>query len=194
VVALATVAELRNFAQIPELPEAASTLALDGISALVRAYTGRTFSATVDEVVRLDGSGSRSLLLPGLPVLEVASIVEAPGSSSEATLVDGVGFEWSADGIVRRIDGGIFAGRLRHYAVTYSHGLEAPEDPETEAEVPADVKLVVLRIAARAVINPEGLTQENVPGGGATFGFDATRLGVLAEPDKDALSPYRVTV
>lgn len=177
-VALASVAELRSFAQIPELPDAASTLALDGVSALVRAACHRTFAATEGEVAFLPGSGSYSLLLPKLPVVDVTEILEAPGSTSERELVAGTNFEWDEDGLVRRIDGGIFLRRLRFYKVTYDHGTAVPDD----------VKLLVLRVCARAVINPEGLTQENVPGGGATFGFDATRLAVLSKPDLDALA------
>lgn len=182
---LATVAELRSFTQIPELPEAASKLALAGVSRLVRGYCRRAFAATVDEVIYLDGSGSYSLLLPRLPVAGVTEILEAPGDETyETALVEGTHFEWNEDGLVRRLDAGRWVPRLRYYKMTYSHG----------EDVPDDVKMLVLRICARAVINPEGLTQEATAGYSGAFGFDETRLAVLSKPDKDALVDYRITV
>lgn len=182
---LASPAELRSFTQIPELDEDASKIALAGVSRMVRGYCRRAFAATEDEVVYLDGSGSYSLLLPRLPVAGVTEIVEAPGDATyEITLVEGTHFEWNEDGLVRRLDGSRWVPRLRYYKVTYSHG----------EDVPDDVKMLVLRICARAVINPEGLTQEAAAGYSSAFGFDETRLGVLSKPDKDALSEYRITV
>jgi hypothetical protein len=183
VVDLVTVKELGEFLKIPNLDAGNAAPVIAGVSAQVRRYTRRAWEAT-DEVARLDGTGSTTLLLPKLPVRAVESIVEDPdGDASELT--DGTDYEWSADGIVRRLgSGAYFARRFRYYEVTYSHG---------EA-VPDDVKLVVLRVCARAAVNPEGLTQENTEGYGATFGFDATRLAVLSPVDERELHEYRVTV
>lgn len=181
---LATVAELRDFLRMPELPESAARSALAGVSALVRDYTGRAFAATVGEVTYLAGSGSYSMLLPRLPVAGVTELLEAAGSSTERELVAGTNFEWDEDGLLRRIDGSVFVPRLRHYRVTYDHGTDVPDD----------VRLLVLRICARGVVNPEGLAQENAAGYGSTFGFDATRFAALSDPDKDALTFHRVTV
>lgn len=176
---LATVAELRTFLRMPELPEAPAQQALDGVSALVRAACGREFAATVDEVAYLDGSGTYSLLLPRLPVSAVTEILENPGDATyELALVAGTNYEWNADGMLRRIDGSPFIRRLRFYKVTYSHGTAVPDD----------VKMLVLRVCARAAVNPEGLAQENAAGYGSTFGFDSTRLAVLSPPDLDALA------
>lgn len=182
---LASVDELRSFTQIPELDETASKIALAGVSRMVRGYCHRAFAATEDEVVYLDGSGSRSLLLPKLPVVDVSEVIEAPGDTTyELELVFGTNFEWNEDGVLRRIDGGRWVPRLRFYKVTNSHG----------EDVPDDVKMLVLRICARAVINPEGLTQEATAGYSSAFGFDETRLASLSDADKRALSEYRVTV
>jgi hypothetical protein len=183
---LASPAELRSYVQIPDLPDDACSLALAGISGLVRGYTGRAFAPVAGEVGRLDGSGSRSLLLPKLPVVDVTDVVEDPDGGARALAVGSV-VEWSTDGILRRLDGGIFARRLRWYVVTYDHG-------DATADELARVKLIVLRIAARALVNPEGLTQENVSGYGSTFGFDETRLATLAGPDRRELDEFRVLV
>lgn len=183
---LATAEELRTFLKLPGLTDAQADLALGAVSARVRGYTRRSWEAVDGDEIRLAGTGAPLLLLPRLPVRALTSLVEDPDGGAVALAVTGADrlVEWDEDGIVRRIDGGIFPRRLRFYAVTYNHG-EAP---------PEDVKLVVLRICARAVINPEGLTQENVSGYGSTFGFDTTRLAVLAPADKSELAEYRVTV
>lgn len=182
--ALATVEELRLFLELPGLVTARGELMLDGASAAVRRYTKRAWEAVEGDVADLDGNGSSSLLLPKLPVRAVSSVLEGPGLLAPLELelgTDAPAVEWNTDGILRRTDGGIFYRRLRYYRVTYDHG-EAPPD---------DVKLVVLRLCARAVTNPEGLTQENVAGYGSTFGFDTTRLAVLSDADRRELFEYR---
>lgn len=185
--ALATPDELRDFLQVPELPAAAAQLALDGVSELVCAACHRDFAATVGDVFYLDGSGSSSLLLPKLPIIDVTEVLEAPGDAAyERTLVAGTNFEWNEDGLVRRIDGLPWIRRLRFYKFTVDHGTAVPDD----------VKLLILRVCARAVVNPEGLTQEAAAGYSSAFGFDPTRLASLSEPDLAALAAggHMVTV
>lgn len=178
-VALATPEELRDFLQVPELPAAAAQLALDGVSELVRGACHRDFAATVGDVVFLDGTGSSTLLLPKLPVVAVSEVKEAPGDATyERTLVAGTDFEWNEDGLLRRLGSATWFRRLRFYKVTYDHGTAVPDD----------VKLLVLRVCARAAVNPEGLTQEAAAGYSSAFGFDATRLASLSAPDLDALA------
>lgn len=183
---LATADELRTFLKLPGLTTAQAELALGAVSARVLGYTRRAWQAVDGDAIRVAGTGAPFLLLPKLPVRDLVSLVEDP--DGEAVSLDVAGadrlVEWDEDGIVRRIDGGIFARRLRYYAVTYNHGEAAP----------ADVKLVVLRVCARAVINPEGITQESVSGYGASFGFDTTRLAVLSDADRRELADYRVSV
>lgn len=183
---LATAAELRTFLKLPGLTDAQANLALATVSAAIRRHTRRAWAPVDGDVVRLPGTGAGFLLLPKLPVRDLVSLVEDPDGAALALAVTGADrlVEWDEDGVVRRIDGGVFPRRLRFYEVTYDHG-ESPPD---------DVKLVALRICARAVINPEGLTQETVQGYGSTFGFDANRLAVLSPADKAELSEYRVLV
>lgn len=183
---LATADELRIFLKLPGLTDAQADLALGIVSSRVRGFTRRAWEAVDGDVIRLAGTGAPLLLLPKLPVRDLVSLVEDPDGEAVALAVTGADrlVEWDEDGIIRRIDGGIFPRRLRYYAATVDHG-EAPDD---------DVKGVVLRVCARAVINPEGLTQENVSGYGSTFGFDANRLAVLSPADKAELADYRVTV
>jgi hypothetical protein len=183
---LATVDELRTFLKLPGLTTAQAELALGAVSARVRGYTRRAWEAVDGDEIRVAGTGTPLLLLPKLPVRDLTSIIEDPDGEATELAVTGASrlVEWDEDGLVRRIDGGIFVRRLRYYGVTVDHG-----EPWTE-----DVKLVGLRICARAVINPEGLTQETVQGYGSSFGFDLNRLAVLTAADKAELSDYRTTV
>lgn len=183
---IVTPAELRDYLQIPYLPDAPLALAIAGVEGLVRGYTGRPLVAVENEVARLDGNGATSLLLPKLPVADVVGVVEDPDGYANV-LALGTQIEWNEDGIVRRVDGGTFARRLRWYAITYDVAAATFDEL-------AVVKLVVLRVCARAAVNPEGLSQESVTGYASTFGFDATRLATLTDPDKVDLDALRVTV
>lgn len=180
---LATAAELREFLRQTEeeLPEGRADLILEGVSGLIRDYTGRTFEAAGDATERVDGSGTIVLLLPSTPVADVSAVVEDPdGDALELAAGD---FEWSADGILRRLDGGRWLRRFRYYEVTYDSGYDT---------VPDTVKLVTLRVAARAIVNPEGLTQESAGGYAAGYGFDESRFAALAPADRRELEDYRL--
>lgn len=174
---LATAAELRSFLDqtADELPDPRAELLLDLVSGSVEAYAteiaGRRFTVTDDETIRVDGSGTSILLLPGLPVTDVAAVIQDPDDTNETLAVGD--WEWSPDGILRRLNGR-WVRRFRYYAVTYSHGYDT---------VPDGVKLVVLRVAARATVNPEGLTQESAGGWAGGYGVDDSRFAGLTAID-----------
>lgn len=132
-------------------------LCLRNASGVVIGYTGSTFALVAEDEVLLDGRGSTLLLLPQLPVNDVLEVVEAPGDDSETVLFsDELAtplVEWSSSGMLRRVDGGVFARRFRWYRVVYSHGLAIVDDA---------VRDVVLRVAARSFTNPEEVRQETI--------------------------------
>ena len=191
---LASAEQLRTWLQLDgsdetSLPTNVADQALAGVSALVlrhclRASIG-TFRAT-EETVRLTGSGGGEMLLPGAPVLAVAELVEDPDGAATA-LVAGTDFDWDEHGIVER-RGGVFVRRRRWYRVRFTHGFVLDEGEMA----PPDVVTVVLRVAARAISNPEGLATEGVGGYNAGFAFDETRLPTLSAPDRRDLDPYRL--
>lgn len=170
---LAPVSDLRAFLKIeeddPDFDNAAAELNLRIASGEVRAATSQLFDLVEDDVVILDGTGTGTLLLPELPVVDVSEVLEAQGTSAEVALAgpdeDLIDYEWSEDGIVRRLRRApllefgpsaptlLFSTRYRWYKVTYSHGY---------AFVPDEVAGVVIRVAARAYNNPEGLRQETI--------------------------------
>lgn len=183
---LATPAELRTWLELDAddtaaLSDERANLILAGPSKAVLGYCRRPTFLSTEDTVRLDGSGWVDLILPGAPVTAVTAVVEDPdGDATE--LVVGTDVDFSAHGILRRLNG-YFARRFRWYDVTYTHGF---------ADVPEDVRNVVLRVAARGVSNPEGLATEGVGGYNAGFAFDETRLPTLSAPDRRELDPYRL--
>lgn len=186
---LATAAQLRLWLDLPaddvaSLPDDRAALLLEGASRAVLTYCRRDQFTEEEVTVRVDGNGGRELLLPGWPVTAVASVVEDPDGATPTDLLSPTAYvEWSADGILSTIGGGRFARRARWYEVTFTHGYPA---------VPEDVRNVVLRVAARAVSNPEGLATEGVGGYNAGFAFDDTRLPTLSTPDRRDLHEYRL--
>lgn len=179
---LAEPVELRRWLELDDddtdaLSDERATLLLEGVSRAVLTYCRRAAFASTAVTVRVDGSGTSTVLLPGAPVTEVASVVEDP--DGEATDLDAL--EFTSDGIL--VAPGRFARRARWYEVTFTSGY---------AEVPEDVRNVVLRVAARAVTNPEGLATEGTTGYNAGFAFDETRLPTLSAPDRRELDPYRL--
>lgn len=172
---LATVQELRDFLDAPDLEERAAKLALEGASGLVVDECKHDFTVRDDTEV-LNGNGSRVLLLPRPPVHDVTAVAE-----NGVLLTAGTHYDWDRDGILRRIDGGVWWARARWYAVTYRHGWDGV------TEVP---KFVVLRVAARAIENPTGLSQEGTGGYSTSYGFDSNRLPSLNDADRRDLAPY----
>lgn len=164
---------------VASLSDELATLALEGPSRAVLSYCRRIRFATGEDTVRLAGGGTL-LMLPGAPVTAVATVTEDPdGSATDIT----TSIDWTPEGLLKRLDGGYFAGRTRWYEVTFTHGFP---------EVPEDVRNIVLRVAARAISNPEGLATEGVGGYNAGFAFDETRLPTLSRPDRLELAPYRL--
>lgn len=184
---LATVAELRLFLEDDTLDADRAELFLRLASGEARGYTGNGFDWIEDDVVRLNGTGTSVLLLPEAPVADVSELVQAVGLAAELILEGPVdtspAWEWDEDGVIERIDGGVFARRRRHYQITYSHGFEV---------VPDEVKAVVLRVAARGFESPDGIRQEALGRYSYTLAGEAAGMGLYA-PDRRDLDPYFVS-
>lgn len=182
--ALATPAQLRLWLGLPadsteELPDATAELLIAGVSKQVLTFTRRSSFTSTETTVRVGGTGTGTILLPGWPVSAVTAVVEDPDGDAPGDLLAYV--DWSEDGILTLLTGGRWAARPRFYEVTFTHGYD---------EVPEDVRNLVLRVAARAFSNPEGLATEGVGGYNAGFAFDDTRLPTLSAPDRRELAAY----
>jgi hypothetical protein len=136
-------------------------LVLEAASGLFVTYADGQVIEEVEETVRLDGNGTQVLLLPQLPVTAVES-VEVDGEA----LTEDDHFRWSEKGILQRVCGR-WPDLLGVVSVTYTHGYP---------EVPQDVKLAVLRAAARTMRNPAGAGTETV--GAYTVGGTQVLFGV----------------
>ena len=172
---LATPAELRSYLGLDEsqLGDERANLILVGVSAEIRKHTGQIFDQVEDDEVILDSIGSSVLLLPQLPVIDIASIEDLDDDTATFTVV--TDYRWSVRGIIRRT-GARWAEGLRRYKVTYTHGYE---------NIPDDLTLICLRAAARAAGNPEGLTQESMGNYSASWGLAVAGLTDIDRRDLD---------
>lgn len=139
--------------------------ALGSASSRFRGQVRHHVSLVTGDTVRIDGTGTRTFLLPAAPVTEITSL-ELDG----ALLVEGTDFEWSEDGYVRRL-GCHWPNRLRCIRAVYSHGY----DP-----VPEDIAEVVIDQARSQYTVRPGIQTMQVGGQQVGFGAQAS-IGVTAQ-------------
>lgn len=110
-------------------------------SSRFRAAVHHPVSLVTDDEVTLDGDGSRTLLLPAAPVIDVESV------TVDGTAVDG--YRWSPAGVLRR------DGRWpdRPVTVVYSHG----HDP-----IPDEIQEAVLSMAVYLATSTPGVSMMQV--------------------------------
>jgi hypothetical protein len=128
--------------------------------------------------VTVDGTGSSVQPLPTLHLTNVTNVVE-DGSS-----VDLADVQWSQAGYLWRAQP--FTRTLRGITATIDHGY---------AEVPLEVRAVVLAVAARAVVSPDGIVRSQVGQVSVQFSQPAANVagGVsLFEHEARVLDRYRL--
>lgn len=171
-------------------------LALDAATEAIQSYTRQTIFEVVDDVVKLDGTGSDTLLLPQQHVTAVSEVIIDIDKDTPQTLLDpshgsNADYDFTESGILVRREGqtalfqnqfyavfGVWPDRRRSVQVTYTHGY----DP-----VPANVRMICLVAAARAYAQ-DGAAVE------ATGTFNITyagQPGMLTDDEKRALDFYR---
>lgn len=150
--------------------------ALAAASSRFRGQVRHHVSLVTDDLLTLDGNGSRSVLLPAEPVAAVTSLL-----LNGDPLVDGTDFEWSEDGYVRRLGCGLWPNKLRCIRITYSHGY---------AEIPEDIaEAVIDQARAQHAVRP-GVQSVQVGGQSVAFGAQAS-IGVTAQWSA-AVAKYRL--
>lgn len=129
------------------------------------ASVGATIAQQDGDTRTLDGNGHPELLLPGWPVTAVDQVVEIDTDGTETTLRgpddDSPEYRWSRTGELIRV-GTTWPDRPRSVRATWTHGY-------ADADVPITIKNVVLAVAGRMLINPQGL--QNLTTDGTTPGF-----------------------
>lgn len=183
--------ELAAFLRVPAFDApgiVAANLCLAGASAAIQRYTGQQIELVTDDVQKLQGTWSKELELPQWPVVSVSDVrinsgVVAPGTwflTSNGRLYRGYlpifngPDDWGGDLFLTS-----WLGPISTVQVTYTHGWET---------IPDDVKLVTLRVAARAMGNPTAATQEHI---GAYSVSYAPGTATLTEADEKDLAWVR---
>lgn len=133
----ATVELLAAYLQVEIDPaDLMATKALQGATDAIQSYTDSTISYVEDDVIKVDGSGTDTLLLPERPVVSVEEvIVNFDLEVTVALLPPGnfqnTEFEWNTDGMLFRRSAFLvgtqssekhWSNRRKSILVTYSHG------------------------------------------------------------------------
>lgn len=145
---------------------AKAALALDAACEAVRLYMCQTINQVTADAITLPGSDTRALLLPELPVTTVASVTLSGTAVTDWTL-DPIG-----SGILWRDAPGYWP-RCQKFVVTYTHGYA------TALTIPANIRLVTLRLAAAEYDQPGSVLQESTGPFSVTYATAATMLASL---------------
>lgn len=139
----------RSQGQEPDPTDVAAQIALATASAGIRTYCGRTFDHVAGDSVTLDGTGTRTLLLPEHPVLAVSSVgvLEDGWDADPTLLVETTDYKLDDDGTLVRTWPYVWPARKLVVEVTYDHGYVLPGIDG--ATLPEDIQLVCLQLAAR---------------------------------------------
>jgi hypothetical protein len=148
--------------------------ALAAASGLVRHYCRWPISAESTTFVQ-DGNGAQLLSLPTLR-LNAVTAVRVGG-----VLLDPGQYEWSRGGQLYR-NGAYWPARFRSVEADVEHGY---------AEVPDEVRAVVLALTTRYYVNPDGLRSKSVGAVSRTFG-DAAAAGDLTRLEMSLIAGYRL--
>ena len=154
-------------------------LFLDLVSADIQTAARNRIIAGTDVELKLAGTWNRDLELPLRPVTAVSS-VEVNGVAIGSTA-----FEWNERQLVRRYSGFGQYSDLEHLAPEDGAHWGGPESTVTivlsygyTAEtVPVVVKALALRVAARAIGNPTGVSQESLGAYSVSYGSVLTAGG-----------------
>lgn len=144
----------------------------------VRNYCGWHIAPVAVQDLVLHGSGSRSLFVPSLRIVEVVSC------SVDGQDIDPATLEWAEEGFLRR-SCGVWPDRLRSVLLTIRHGFDdAP-----------DVSALIYELAERSMTAKGGRVREAAGGVSITNATVATGVAggvVLMEHEKVNLEPYRI--
>jgi hypothetical protein len=170
---LVTVGELETYLQ-RTVDADAGELAVANASGIVRDFCRWPIAPTEDATWTLDGRGTAWLNLPTLYLTDVAEV------RVDGEVIDPGTYSWAQRGQLYRAEG--WPARLRCVEADVSHGYET---------TPTSVRAVVLTLAARSMVNPEGLRSKTVGGVSKSFVFETMR-GDLSELQLGQIGGYRL--
>lgn len=151
---------------------------LAAAEAAVRAYCGWHIAPIITEDLVLDGSGTRTLFVKTMRLLDVTA------GTSDGVVLDPLTLEWSESGFVRSTS--VWPDKLRSVRLSVMHGFE----------VVPDVAEIVQAMAARAASAPSGVVREQA--GAVSVSNSLTAPGVsggvvLMDHERKQLDRYRIT-
>ena len=141
--------------------------ALDAALAAVRAYCGWHIVPSISETVNVWSPGGQRLFLQTRNLTAVISVIQDGATVSAST------YTFERRGVIRRTSG-CFSLRTPA-AANITHGY---------AELPADVKDVVLALAEQSISDTRGLASKSVGP------FSENYSPELDQSQKDKLAPY----
>jgi len=160
---LSTIAKLKAHLGIPAADtskDAKLTTILSGASTYIEGQTARKFAAQVHRL-KLSGDGSDELVLPQYPIVNAGTDAD-PDPAITTLKLDGVDIlaEIAAGTIEVDLEAGILYREndwredKRNIEIVYSAGFSLPSDESGESgvsagNVPEDLEMAVLRLAAR---------------------------------------------
>lgn len=141
-------------------------------SAVIRGYCRWHVWPSLTASLVVDGPGIDVLALPTLYLTAVSSLVETQRGfgQSPVTLTVATEVDWSAAGLLWRVDGRCWTSKPRGITVGITHGF---------TEVPDEIAQLTVALAARSVGNPRRLVQQTVGSRSETYGVGSA--GLLAD-------------
>ncbi len=179
-----------------------TVIAVDAACEIVRGYLMQQVNLVLGDVVQVDGTGTYSLVLPELPVIEVSDVTvyDTNGENAE-TLVVNDDYVLGNAGVLWRMGKRWRPGK-RNVWVTYSHGWDIAEETyaygytDPTPTVPTDIRMVALQVATRAFLSGAtgaGLMRSETIGkyGYTTAGDAGTSPSGLLKGETRVLDRYR---
>jgi hypothetical protein len=149
-------ADLSEFLGQDVTSDQLAVIALDSACEIIRAYVGQRLNFDAVDVVTLNGNGRSSIILPQLPVVDIAEVV------ADDTVLAADSYYATRSGVLSRMTlYDVWPVGIQNIEVTYSHGfavLEADveDDPDDDTpkpdRMPSDIRRVALALARRVFV------------------------------------------
>lgn len=153
--------------------------AIEAACETCRTVTDQTLTLVASDTALLDGDGTSSLILPQMPVREVLAVSVTPTSDAVPLVI--TDHVLRRDGVLVRPWGRWWQHGDQNVTVTYSHGY---------IEVPADLRMVAVSIARRALGRVAGVRSETLGAYSVTYAESGSE-NELTDGEKAILRKYR---
>lgn len=157
-------ADLSDFIGEDVTADPLSVIAIDSACEIIRAYVGQRLNYDALDVVRLNGNGRSSIILPQVPVVDIASVVVGE------TTLETTDYYTTRSGVLSRMTlYDIWNVGVQNISVTYSHGYaineaDVEDDPDDDVpkpdRMPSDIRRVALALSRRLFV-ASGSVQES---------------------------------